>query len=157
MRLNLPRVAFAPSLVRFVVRLFCTALVPIAIDASELRVVPMIEGRNAIGAQVCVFRGNDAALPLDRFLTGDDVRCYAADRAVELPAGFWNYFVVDATGSVSSHPLGVLIAKESTEPAHAMRVPLIPAGILDLSAASPALGEGEYLAVYCANETQPLS
>ncbi|MBV9496373.1 MAG: hypothetical protein JOZ54_19145 [Acidobacteria bacterium] len=64
--------------------------------------------------------------------------------------GTWNYWV-QAPGLVSSQRLAAHIAAADPHPLAAMPVELLPSAFLDLSAAAPALQEGESFALYIEN------
>jgi hypothetical protein len=139
------------------------ALMALAVIATSsfgdmrFQAIPFANGHRVKGATVCFFEGRQADDFSERFLASDEIRCSSADNALELPTGYWNYFVQQGDGWISSHPHGIQIGAAPQGSVKSMRVELLPAATLDLRAALPVLRPGEYFAVYLSNEGQPAS
>lgn len=123
----------------------------------RFQAIPFANGQRVNGATICFFEGRQADDFFERFLASDEIRCSSADDALELPIGYWNYFIQQGDGWVSSHPLGIQIGATPQGSAKSMRVELLSAATLDLRDALPALRSGEYFAIYLSNEGQPAS
>lgn len=127
------------SLVRILSVFALLLIVAHAAAEGSLRVRAEHDGLPVRGATVCLFAPGKSS-----------VRCESGDAAIALLPGTWHYWVL-APGLVSSQRLAVHIAAADAHPLPAMPVDLLPSAFLDLSAAAPALEEGESFALYIEN------
>jgi hypothetical protein len=118
---------------------------------SPFQALTYANDRRVTGAEVCFFKARSPRSFTDRFLGASDTQCYAADRIARIPAGTWNFYIQHPDYGVSTHPYAFGAIEHDDDNAKPVRIDLLPAGVLDLTAARSGLQSGEHFALYISN------
>jgi hypothetical protein len=118
---------------------------------SPFQALAYASDRRVTGAEVCFFKARSPRSFADRFLEASDTKCFEADQVSRIPAGTWNFYVQHPDYGVSTHPYAFGAIEHDDDNPKPVRVDLLPAGVLDLTAARPALDSGEHFALYISN------
>lgn len=122
---------------------------------DRVEIFARLDGQRVSGGEACFFRAGDGPGPLASFLKSREIRCLPADRALELPAGRWWYYVRNMDrnliGAVPS-AITILDLGAPMDRFQRIDVALRPAAALDLTRIKASLGSDDRLAVYISNE-----
>lgn len=74
-----------------------------ALFAYRFEFITTVSGDRLPGSEVCFYKGLSFQDPAAMYLTSDDVRCFPADKLIDVPLGIWVFYARHADGWVSAH------------------------------------------------------
>lgn len=131
-------------------------LLQIAVPAHAFSVSfrPIIDGKEAPAARVCVFPA-DASTMISQYFRASESRCYSAEDTLALPAGTWNFWAYSGS-AVSAWPGSITVTAPGDDVLKRVNVPLRP-GVGVRIAPRPV---GEHVVFYfpsAGGETMPFA
>jgi hypothetical protein len=137
---------------------FAILAIAVPSHAASFEFFARHDGSRVPGSRICFTQSVEHEQLLVRSAGSAETRCFPADDVLEIPAGTWSFYVVNGESLVSSHPFQLVVAEgDESRPLDNVNVEMSPAGVLDFTAATAALQEGEFFAIYLSNGGQPES
>lgn len=124
----------------------------------QVRVVPLNApaGEPSMdGAEVCIYHAGDPSDFFSKFFHSDEVRCYPAEKILDMPAGTFllSAHVADRFVSIAPYLIDVTVPDEEVLRRYVVEV--VPAATLDFAAVRNKVPDGTYPAVYFPNNSYP--
>lgn len=122
--------------------------------AARQRFLVRYDGQPAAGADVCLFPAGDDSDPFALYLSGRDVRCFPADKVLDIPPGTWFFYAKRGKDLVSAQVATITNrgTKFAPDTYGETQIDLRPAATLDFTKLNESRGADDAFAIYLSNE-----
>jgi len=122
--------------------------------AARQRFLVRYDGQPATGSEVCIFPAGDESDPFALYLSGREVRCFPADKVLDIPPGKWFFHAKRGKDLVSAQVATITNrgTKFAPDTYGETQIDLRPAATLDFTNVNEFRGADDAFAIYLSNE-----